>query len=354
MSITIREVAKAANVSVGTVSRVLNGHPTVSPENAERVQRVIEELRYKPLRLRSSESVSHPLKDKTVALLLLGMNRSLAGLPCVADAIHGAEAALSEAGANVLLADLPLADRVPAALEHQRIDGVIVKGALLGDLFGSGSPGLFEHLRRLPTVWFLGRPDGGDWGDVVQSNDRVVGQIAAGHLLAQGHSRLAVLNPKPDHVTFRQREASFTWHAARAAATVTAFRGRPTSDWELPLRPVDQVELVDGLVEELLATEPRLTAVFVPGDSVTAMVYRALAARGLRVGRELSLVSCNYEPSLLTGMYPPPTTIAFHADRIGRVEVDELAWQLARGGAAGLDVGVEPTLIEGQSVAPMC
>ena len=132
MSITIREVAKAANVSVGTVSRVLNGHPTVSPENAERVQRVIEELQYKPLRLRSPESVTQPLKDKTVALLLLGMNRSLAGLPCVADAIHGAEAALSEAGANLLLADLPLVDRVPPALDRNRVDGVIVKGALLG------------------------------------------------------------------------------------------------------------------------------------------------------------------------------------------------------------------------------
>jgi LacI family transcriptional regulator len=354
MSITIREVAKAANVSVGTVSRVLNGHPTVSPENAERVQRVIDELQYKPLRLRSPESAAQPLKDKNVSLLLLGMNRSLAGLPCVADAIHGAEAALSEAGANVLLADLPLADRVPAAFEQQRIDGVIVKGALLGDLFGSGSPALFDRLRRLPTVWFLGRPDGGDWGDVVQSNDQLVGQIAAGHLLAKGHRRLAVMNPKPDHVTFRQREASFTWHATRGAATVTAFRGRPTTDWELPLRPVDQVELVDGLVDELLATNPRPTAVFVPGDSVTAMVYRALAERGLRVGRELSIVSCNYEPALLAGLYPTPTTIDIHAERIGRLAVDQLAWQLARGGAAGLDVGVEPTLIEGQSVAEFC
>src|SRR5207253_6102347 len=243
MSITIRKVAKAANVSVGSVSRVLNGHPTVSPENAERVQRVIEELQYKPLRLRSPELTAHPLKDNTIALLLLGMNRSLAGLPCVADAIHGAEAALSEAGANVVLADLPLADRVPPAFDHQRIDGVIVKGALLGDLFGTGSPALFDRLRRLPTVWFLGRPDGGDWGDVVQSNDRLVGQLAAGHLIDRGHRRLAVLNPKPDHVTFRQREASFTWHATRAGATVTPFRGQP-GGWELPLRPVDQVELV--------------------------------------------------------------------------------------------------------------
>src|SRR3954452_13427610 len=98
MSITIREVAKAANVSVGTVSRVLNGHPTVSPENAERVLRVVEELRYKPLRARPADSAVSPLEGKTVVLLLLGMNRSLAALPCVADAIHGAEAALNEAG----------------------------------------------------------------------------------------------------------------------------------------------------------------------------------------------------------------------------------------------------------------
>src|SRR6476660_8775173 len=111
MSITIREVAKAANVSVGTVSRVLNNHPTVSPENAERVLRVIEELQYKPLRARGPETEAGPLYDRNVALLLLGMNRSLAALPCVADAIHGAEAALNEGGANLLLADLPLADR---------------------------------------------------------------------------------------------------------------------------------------------------------------------------------------------------------------------------------------------------
>jgi DNA-binding LacI/PurR family transcriptional regulator len=353
MSITIREVAKAANVSVGTVSRVLNGHPTVSPENAERVLRVIDELQYKPLRARSAESETSPLKDRNVALLLLGMNRSLAALPCVADAIHGAEAALNEAGANVLLADLPLADRVPAMLERNRIDGVIVKGALLGDLFGAGDPVLFERLRELPTVWFLGRPDGGDWGDVVQSNDWLAGKLAADHLLARGHRQLAVLNPKPDHVTFRQREASFTWHAGRAGATVTAVRGHPTDEWELPLRPVDQVELVGGLVDGLLRAAPRPTAVFVPGDSVTAMVYRALSERGLWVGRDLSLVSCNNELPLLAGLFPTPTTIDIHAEQIGRRAVDQLAWRLAHGPQAGLDIGVEPTLVEGQSVAPL-
>src|SRR5687768_8041462 len=148
MSITIREVAKAAQVSTGTVSRVLNGHPTVSPENAERVLRVIDELQYRPLRSRAPEAVAHPLTGKNVALLLLGMNRSLAALPCVADAIHGAEAGLNEAEANLLLADLPLPNRVPAVLDQNRIDGVILKGALLGDLFADGNAALFDRLRR--------------------------------------------------------------------------------------------------------------------------------------------------------------------------------------------------------------
>src|SRR5205807_5195854 len=71
----------------------------------------------------------------------------------------GAEAALNEAGANLLLADLPLADRVPPVLERNRIDGVLLKGALQGDLFGGGNPALFERLRerseerRVGKVW---------------------------------------------------------------------------------------------------------------------------------------------------------------------------------------------------------
>src|SRR5262249_22109535 len=147
-----------------------------------------------------------------------------------------------------------------------------------------------------------------------------------------------------------QREASFVWHAQRAGAVVASFLGRPT-EWELPLRPIDQVELVDGLVDRLLAADPRPTAGFVPGGSGAAMGYPGLAGGGLRVGRDLSLVSCNHEAPLLAGLYPTPTTIDIHAEEIGRLAVDQLAWRLARGPRAGLDVGVEPTLVEGQSVA---
>jgi LacI family transcriptional regulator len=350
MPVTIKEVARAARVSVGTVSRVLSGHPTVSPENARRVLRVVDELQYRPLRNRADDAARQPLRGKNVALLLLGLDRSLASLPSVANAIHGAEAALNEAGANLLLADLPLADRAPPVLERNRIDGVLLKGALQGDLVGAGSAALFARLRELPTVWFLGRPDGAHWGDVVQSNDWRVGQLAAAHLVSCGHRHLGVLNPKPDQVTFRRREASFTWHARQAGATVDVFFGRPRK-WSLPLHAVDQVGLVEDLVNTFLAASPRPTAVFVPGDSVAAMVYRSFAEQGLRVGRELSLVSCNREEPLLTGLYPRPTTIDIHAEEIGLRAVDQLGWRLSQRKPPVLDIGVEPTLAEGDSVA---
>jgi DNA-binding LacI/PurR family transcriptional regulator len=81
------------------------------------------------------------------------------------------------------------------------------------------------------------------------------------------------------------------------------------------------------------------------------MVYRALAERGLQVGRDLSLVSCNNEPPILAGLFPTPTTIDIHAGQIGARAVDQLAWRLTHGRQAGLDIGIEPTLVAGQSVA---
>jgi DNA-binding LacI/PurR family transcriptional regulator len=348
--ITIRHVAESASVSIGTVSRVLSGDRTVLPENADRVRRAVATLKYVPLRKRNGAIASPTgLKGANIALLLLGLDRSLASLPSVAEAIHGIEAAISDAGANFLLADVPMADRVPPALERQRIDGVILKGALQGRWVDSIAPDLNDRLRSVPTVWFLGRPEGG-WGDVVQSNDLRVGQIAAEHLVSRGHRTLAFLNPKPDQSTFLQRQAGFVAHAERSGATVQKFLGK-AGDWGLPLRSVREVEGIQGLVDALVQSSPRATAVFVPGDSIAAMVYRALSARGLVVGRDLSVVSCNNETGLLAGLYPQLSTIDIHANAIGARAVDQLAWRMIHRDQPDNDVSLEPTFIAGESVA---
>lgn len=352
MSVTVKDVAKAAEVSIGTVSRVLNGEPNVTAATAERVRQAVQALNYSPLRQRKSTADGKPLLRKTVALLLLGMDRSLVSLPSVACGIHGTEAALSEAGADVLLADLPQLDRLPQLFARRGVHAVLAKGALQDQLFQAASRDVLQRLHGIPTVWFLGRPHGADWGDVVESNDAEVGRLAAEHLLQHGHRRVAILDPKPDHVTLGQRCASFGWHAAQGGATVKNIFGEP-GQWTLPLKPIDDFNVVDELVGRLLKIRQPPTAVFVPADGIAALVYRAFARRGLQIGKDLSLISCNNELPLLTGLYPEVTTIDIRAEQVGRQAVDQLLWRLTHPDSPLVSVSVQPRLVAGMSVAQL-
>lgn len=352
MPATVKDVAKAADVSVGTVSRVLSGEPNVSEETAARVMKAVEDLGYSRLRKRKAVPDDRQLQRKSIAMLLLGMDRSLASLPSVACGIHGVESALSAAGANVLFSDLPLANEVPKSVAFQNVHGLLAKAALQGQLIQKADARLIQRLREIPTVWFLGRPQGADWGDAVESNDTAVGQMAAEYLLSKGHRRIAILDPKPDHVTLGQRCASFSWHATQQGAKVENVFGK-SSRWTLPLQPVQDIDLVDELVGKLLKLKSKPTAVFCPADCVSAMVYRACARRGIQIGKDLSLVSCNNELPLLTGLYPEVTTIDICAEQIGRQAVDQLIWRLSHPDSPPVTVSVQPRLVEGMSVAEL-
>jgi DNA-binding LacI/PurR family transcriptional regulator len=345
----VKDVAKAAEVSIGTVSRVLSGEPNVSDETARRVMAAVDKLGYSRLRKRKSVPDGRELSRKNIAMLLLGMDRSLVSLPSVACGIHGAESALSAADANVLLSDLPRVDEIPKSFARQNIHGLLAKGALQGRLIDSADEQLVHRLRSIPTVWFLGRPQGADWGDTVESNDTEVGRLAADYLVTMGHQRIAILDPKPDHVTLGQRCASFTWHATSRGAKVENVFGA-SSDWTLPLQPVSDIDVVDKLVGKLLKLRSKPTAIFCPADCISAIVYHACARRGIQIGRDISLISCNNELPLLTGLYPEVTTIDICAEQIGRQAVEQLIWRLEHNDSPSVSVSVQPRLVEGMSV----
>ncbi len=253
----------------------------------------------------------------------------------------------SKSWANLLLVDIPRADHLPASLGRNRIDGLLLQGTLSDTSLKDANIALLQRLEQIPAVWFLGKPVAA-WGDVVQSNDRSVARIAAEHLWQQGHRHFAYLNPRPNQSSFLQRQAAFQWQADRLGAKLTTITAEAVEEKSTS---ADELECVDSLVGRLLSWPDRPTAAFVPSDGVAAMVYRAMAKRGVQIGNELSLISCNHESALLVGLYPNLTTIDIHAEYIGRRAVDQLVWRLAHCELPADDVGVEPELHPGDSVS---
>ncbi len=351
MSVTLKDVADASQVSLSTASRALSGHPGIKDSTAARVREVAEKLNYP---LRKGDDSGSTLRDADIAIFCLGMGNSLTALPAVSSAIGGAETALSQEGARTIYASVPELSDPPPGLLSRMPDGVILAGAMQGNAIGTIQSRFLEQLRSLPTVWLLGRPAQG-WGDVVGSNDYELGARAAETLLAQGHRRLAFINPKPDHLLFQRREDGFRAAARRGRAeSVLSVSESPKEGWQLPLEAPGGVDAVQFLVDQVIAADPRPTGLFAAADSVATLVYRALAMRGLSVGKDFSLVSGNNDTSLIAGLHPSLTTCDIDAFAIGQHAVRQLAMRLRHGpDLPETEILLHPQMVEGESVQPL-
>ncbi len=246
------------------------------------------------------------------------------------------------------------------SLRRVRFDGIIAKAALQGDVMRDVVPRIRATFRETPLVWLLGRPAGGS-GDAVDPDDQRVGEIAAEAVLDKGHRYVAIVNPKSDHALFAVRSRAFRQVIERDGGTVEEFRPRSLHVATFPLQPVMDVTQVQPLVDE--ATEglrrrsssgsrQSPTAIFCPADSIAALVYRALAVRGLLAGRDVSVISCNHERSLVAGLWPSLATVEVYPQRIGRMAVEQLTRRITGEFAgAAVQIGVEPTFIPGGSLA---
>ena len=229
MKVTVKEIASEAGVSLGSVSRVLNSHPAVKESIRVKVNNAVERLHYQPLRSHGTKQTKHPLKGLNIAILTLSMDKALKELPIVRSTLDGIENHLSVAEANILKIDIPLGLRMPAVIKQKKIDGVIIKAAMQGDILGSIDPEISKWLSEIPAVWCTGKPVGAK-GDLVEANEMLVGQYAARQLIQAGHINLAFFNPKPNQILFMKRECGFKFFSESEGAKVHSIHGKLKSD----------------------------------------------------------------------------------------------------------------------------
>lgn len=272
MSITIRDVARAAGVSTATVSRALRGLPNVDQATRDKVMAVAAELDYVV-----SPSASRLASGRTGSIGVITPHISRWFFSTV---LSGAEAALKAAGLDLILMSvgdpggelsMPAAQRL-----RRRVDGVLIIQLPPDD------PDLHEVLNlELPTC-LVGTSI--DHTSSVCIDDIEAGRIATQHLLNLGHTRIGIIGGRPSdgpHTTSFGRD-----------------RGYFNAMTEAGLEPDPMLEsygyfTTDGgekAMSALLAQRQPPTAVFAMSDDMAYGALRSLASHGMTPGKDVSVV----------------------------------------------------------------
>jgi len=270
---TIGEVAARAGVGVGTVSRVINGRANVSLATRERVLRAIEELGYRP-----STRARHLSTGRTQAI---GVLAPFTFTSSVVERLRGVVAAIQGTEYGLVLHDVsgPAARRsaYERLLADDRVDGWLVMSlppaeADVARLRAAGVPVVVVDVAGcdLPGLWI---------------DDEEGGQLAAEHLLALGHRRVAFVG---DEVA---RDAPFESSARRQAgfARALAAAGHPLEPG-LVVRGRFGRAPAAALTERLLVGPARPTAVFAASDEQALGVLEAARLAGIDVPGDLSVL----------------------------------------------------------------
>lgn len=270
---SMKDVAVLAGVSVGTVSNVLNRPEIVSVETRQRVAAAIAKLDWVPnetaRQLRAGRS-------RSVGLILMDIAN-----PFFTDLAHGVEEVAGASGYTVLLANSGLSAARQArhldAMRQQRVRGVVVAPV--------GEDLAIEPLIRLGIPVVLADRHGGRQVTCdVSVDDFAGGQIAAEHLLGQGHRRLAVAGGSSVVRQIRDRWDGFN-------------RGVLLGNPKIPKPLAIATETLDiaagGEAAERIAhmdAETRPTAVFTANDLVAIGLLQGLMTRGIRVPEDISII----------------------------------------------------------------
>jgi DNA-binding LacI/PurR family transcriptional regulator len=296
---TLEAVAARAGVGRGTVSRVVNGSPKVSPEAREAVQRAIDELGYVPNRAARTLVTR---RTDTVALFVSESEERVFGEPYFAGIIRGISAGLSGTGLQLLLAIAQSAD------DHERfkryLTGQHVDGVLLISLHGVDP--LPRHLEDLgvPTV-LGGAPVGVDPVSCVDADNRGGARQAVEHLIGLGRRRIATVTGPQDMRVGVDRLGGYR-DALSAAGLPELVSAGDFSE-----------ESGERGMRELLAREPGLDAVFTASDPMAVGAMRVLKEHGLRIPGDVALVGFD-DSATARHTDPPLTSVHQPLEAMGR------------------------------------
>lgn len=301
---TVKEVARRAGVSLGTVSNVLNRPEVVSDALRVRVEQAIAELGF--VRNESARQLRAGV-SRTIAVVVLDIAN-----PFFTDVVAGAEEVAEAHDALVVLCNSAnSADR--EARHLRRLQQQRVLGVLLTPVHDTASPVLQEVRRHGTPVVLVDRGAPTRDQPSVAVDDVLGGRLAGEHLLMAGHRRLAFVGVPPGLRQVDDRLRGLR-EAVGAAAEVEV-----TISSGLSVRAGSQA------AAQIFATSPdrRPTAVFCANDLLALGVLNECVRRGVRVPEELAIVGYD-DIGFAASASVPLTSVRQPRQLLGRTAVEVL------------------------------
>lgn len=329
MTVTIKDVAKAAGVSVATVSRVLNNSATVSAAATEQVNNAIKELGYSPnflgRNLRKCET-----------------NVILAIIPSTehtfySDIINGMQTAASEKGYDILLSTsnsmYNIEMRMLNMLFNRTVDAAILLGTQLDK----------DKLNELNSKHYIAlcceRVEGADVLTVTV-DDEGGAHAAVNKIIEYGHQKIAMLSTNGTALSAADREKGYLRALAENNIPYREeYIYRGTYDYDNGEKALDY----------FMSLPDPPTAIFCMSDLLAAGVVKRALNRGFKVGEDISV--CGFDNIQLSSIYTPGiTTVEQPCYEIGRTVVKELIHNITHSKKHSRHIKLNYKLIERESV----
>jgi len=310
LTVTVRDVARHAAVSSGTVSRVLNDEDSVAEDLRARVLRAVEDLGYvHASRRRKTVTTS----EVGFLLVVRDIEEGRGHLGAFwADILFGAEQTARDYGSRVIFRALHGLDQFPDSAREQIADLKLRTALLVGPAPARTVQVLRESGVRLVLV---DNAIPGEADTAVLSDNFYGISMAVDHLARLGHRDIAFIGGPPHPGQPGTNAIYSIWWRALGFRTAMQEHG-------LPVRPnlIESCDLTAqggaAAVRRLLRAG-RFTAVVAANDPTAAGVMQALAAAGVAVPAQVSVVGYDDDPSVHTE--PALTTVRVDTQALARL-----------------------------------
>lgn len=302
---TIIDIAKKANVSTATVSRVINSPEVVKEDTREKVRQAIEELNYTPNALARGLIKK---STKTIGVIMQDINNIF--YPSV---IRGIEDRFNENNHGIFLCntdgDMNKEAQYINSLIERRVDGIILMGTRSVGVINNQH--IFKLSKYVPVIIIFDSIIGLDVFSI--QNDEVQGAYnAVNYLVGLGHKKIALINGKDNYTTFLYKQTGYEKALIDNNLPIDM-------NYEMKVPPYESGGY-EG-VQKLLQCKERPTAILAASDQIAIGVYKGIYESGFKIPDDFSIIGYGGIP-LSDKMYPELTTVNQFPYLSGRTAAD--------------------------------